>query len=874
MSSKDNKNIIGPSIMNSIHERLKIGSWKLNVETGVYTIDNVTCDILQIPHTTVLQRGKKMPFKRTEDTVLKVETGLKKTIEQGVPFDHELEFVTEKGNTIWLHVLGNSQFKDGKCTEILGVIQDISDKKSAQEAILHQNRLFDLAGQKAKLAHWYWDFQNNHFLGSKFLCEVLGIPEGAKFNLETLLKDIPSDNLAYVKEQIETNINNKTFESFYHRIICADGSERIAEVIGDIYTDSNGNITHIIGISQDVSNYKNIQAELIKKNELLAFAEQKAQIGHWQWNTITDQVFWSDHLYHIFEKEPNSNLQFSSYFNSVHPEDQPIVKLHIEDSIKKKSFDSITHRIVLEDNSIKWIQLLAEIVFNETGEVQMMMGTCQDITKSKLAQNELLNKNKLLDYAEEITKMGNWQWDLSTNNVKWSANLYRIYEHEENAPITFQTYFDYIHEEDKPKVTEKVEILLKDKSFERLVHRIVLKDGTIKTVELLGTVIVDEFGRAIEMLGTLQDISEQRAEEMKFKALLETAPNATLILDKDNIIQMINLQAERLFGYTTQELVGESIDLLIPSRYDEKRAPLRDSFYANPEIKTYNFSEDLYMYDKQKSEIPVEVTLGPLQLEGGFLLSVVVRDITAEKDYQTKILKAKEELEVLTQELTEQNQQLADFTQITSHNLRAPVSNLNSLLEIFNMTDDEEERRELFKKFESVIGNLTLTLNTLIESLTTKSDTSKEQNLVSFSEVLSKTEEIFAAEILQTKAEIKSDFSQVDSMICHKIYMESIFQNLIGNALKYRSEERNPQIEVTSEMKNGEVILKFKDNGLGIDLKRHGHKIFGLNKVFHNHPEAKGIGLFMTKTQIVAMGGTISVSSKVNEGTTFSIQFI
>ncbi|MGS0528198.1 ATP-binding protein [Zobellia nedashkovskayae] len=92
--------------------------------------------------------------------------------------------------------------------------------------------------------------------------------------------------------------------------------------------------------------------------------------------------------------------------------------------------------------------------------------------------------------------------------------------------------------------------------------------------------------------------------------------------------------------------------------------------------------------------------------------------------------------------------------------------------------------------------------------------------------------------------------------------------------MKYKSPERVPEIEITSKLDNGKIILSFKDNGLGIDLEKHGHKIFGLNKVFHNHPEAKGIGLFMTKTQIEAMGGKITVTSKVNEGTTFSVHFI
>ncbi|MNE70964.1 Phytochrome-like protein cph1 [compost metagenome] len=103
--------------------------------------------------------------------------------------------------------------------------------------------------------------------------------------------------------------------------------------------------------------------------------------------------------------------------------------------------------------------------------------------------------------------------------------------------------------------------------------------------------------------------------------------------------------------------------------------------------------------------------------------------------------------------------------------------------------------------------------------------------------------------------------------------MESIFHNLISNALKYKDGTRIPEIKIYTEIKNNCLFLHVKDNGLGIDLARHGDKIFGMHQVFHKHPNAKGIGLFMTKTQIESMDGKISVTSEVNVGTTFTVQF-
>jgi signal transduction histidine kinase len=105
------------------------------------------------------------------------------------------------------------------------------------------------------------------------------------------------------------------------------------------------------------------------------------------------------------------------------------------------------------------------------------------------------------------------------------------------------------------------------------------------------------------------------------------------------------------------------------------------------------------------------------------------------------------------------------------------------------------------------------------------------------------------------------------------MYLESIIQNLLSNALKYSSPVRSPKIHFQTHIINDEIVLTVSDNGLGIDLKEHGKDIFGFNKVFHKHPDAKGVGLFLTKAQVEGMGGTIAVESTVDVGTKFKIIF-
>lgn len=229
--------------------------------------------------------------------------------------------------------------------------------------------------------------------------------------------------------------------------------------------------------------------------------------------------------------------------------------------------------------------------------------------------------------------------------------------------------------------------------------------------------------------------------------------------------------------------------------------------------------------------------------------------------------------ENLMDELTVQNQQLNDFANITSHNLRSPASNITALISTIEENSSVEDYKMIFNMLKKVAQNLNDSLNQLMEVLHIKKNKIIDKELLPFQEIYTKILESLQGEILKSGAIIKADFSEIAHIEYSRIYLESIFHNLISNALKYRDKVRIPEISIKTETKNGNILLHIADNGLGIDLEKHAHKIFGMHQIFHNHPEAKGIGLFMTKTQIESMKGKITVDSKVNVGTTFTVQF-
>lgn len=235
------------------------------------------------------------------------------------------------------------------------------------------------------------------------------------------------------------------------------------------------------------------------------------------------------------------------------------------------------------------------------------------------------------------------------------------------------------------------------------------------------------------------------------------------------------------------------------------------------------------------------------------------------------ILKQKLQLEEFNQHLENKNRQLSSFAHIASHNLRAPVSNLVALTNFYKESTDLEDKTMLFSKVEIVIGHLNETLNELIESVKIQGNKDIIHDPIIFDSVFDKTLAILENQVLASKAIVTSNFSEVPNTEYPKIYIESIMLNLLSNSIRYHSPNRIAKIHFSTTIKNNEIMLIAKDNGLGIDLQKHGHKLFGLNNTFHRHPDSKGVGLFMTKTQVEAIGGSITVESEVDQGTTFKV---
>ncbi|MRX48019.1 ABC transporter substrate-binding protein [Pedobacter puniceum] len=238
-----------------------------------------------------------------------------------------------------------------------------------------------------------------------------------------------------------------------------------------------------------------------------------------------------------------------------------------------------------------------------------------------------------------------------------------------------------------------------------------------------------------------------------------------------------------------------------------------------------------------------------------------------------KIRRKEFQLIKVSEELMRSNNELKKFAYITSHNLRAPIVNIEALFGMLNVDTLNPEDLVIVNHIKASIDKLSGVLNDLIEIVSheIKSEEKCSTN-VNIEEVCVRVINSLESKLVKAHAKVKLELD-VNTLFYPEKYLESAVFCLLSNAINYKSNHLNLEIHITSQLINNDVVLKVKDNGLGIDLKKNAGKMFGLYQRFHQHTEGRGIGLFILKSHVESLGGSIEVESEPNKGATFILRF-
>ncbi|WP_192822252.1 PAS domain S-box protein [Rufibacter sp. LB8] len=634
----------------------------------------------------------------------------------------------------------------------------------------------------------------------------------------------------------------------------------------------------------------------------------------------------------------------------------------------------------------------------EEASLDSIRNLLQVIMENKLAVAELQASNERFRLAAAATNDAIYDWDIVTNHLVWGAGFEKVFGYA----VTYETetlafWESLLVPADKERVTTSLYRAMAEQQTKNwlIEYSAIKADGSVAIVEERGFVIRDSAGKAIRMVGAIQNVTARKeAEEelRKLSVIAQETLNGVIIMKSDLSIQWVNEAFVHMMGYALEEAVGHTPGQLMNGEdtdpdtigYIDQQlarcAPLQcelvqysktgQKFWVRLQVQTLQGSqgetERLFAFltdiTRQKEEeerlrlLESVVTnaqeaitisqvdardsqklqtmflnqafthmtgygildmLGqdPMVLAGpetepaavATLQSLIQEkvagqvelvnyrkngekfwshlslipifnkeemlthwismqhDITARKQYET-------ERELLIAELTHNNADLKQFSFITSHNLRAPLSNLTGIVNLIDLAALPEGRNKLLiEKFKEAILQLNTTIDDLLEVLVIKNSVQIKKEPLALEQAFTNVTATLHEQLQEMEAQISTDFSEAPVVEYNAGYLHSILLNLLSNAMKYRSPARGLQVSVVSRAVPQGVEVTFKDNGLGIDLTRYGDRIFGLYQRFHQHKDSKGLGLYIARSQANAMGGDLKVASQVDQGTTFTL---
>lgn len=412
----------------------------------------------------------------------------------------------------WIRTYETVFKRDDKGTpiQIIGIALDINnEKETAQELQNREEQLLE-AQELAEIGSFEWDILSDRSRMTPELKKILEFDSGQGF--EKFMDHVDVNDRSRVSDALRVafqETGSYDCEYKFH----TKSKEKILWSRGKVFF-KDGKAARMNGTVMDMTARHRIIERLQRSEALYKQAEALTGIGNYSWDLVTNKMNWTEGLYRIYEFDPAmGELTNELVAARSHPEDREHLQNQLKHAIENLSSFDFYYRIIPPNSSEKILHAKGEVlVDSHSGNASKLVGTIQDVTEKQTLIRSLKYNEQLYKQSQAIAHLGNWSWDIAKNRVEWTDELYRIYGLDPNSEaITYTRYLTFIHPDDLEEVQSTIANCLSTHQPYDFYHRVILEDGTVKTIHSKGEALLDKQGEPYKLVGTGQDVTERQA---------------------------------------------------------------------------------------------------------------------------------------------------------------------------------------------------------------------------------------------------------------------------------------------------------------------------------------------------------------------------
>ena len=781
------------------------------------------------------------------------------SLNEGEHIFNERPMLRKDGSVVWV----DANVKKFTDKLIVAIARDITDRKRIEAELLESETKFRDLAEKSMVGFYVVQDGKFQYVNRRF-AQIFGYTELELINTFPVETVIAEEDRHITQQHIKARMEGITDSVHYEVHGCRkDKSKNVVEIYGNV-TQYNGRIAIIGSVLDNTEKRKAddlVRRERNFSNTIIRtlpgiFIVRNMEGQFLKWNKNFEQLMGAS------EKE----IVNSAPYSFIIPQDRERVKSIVKNLHEGGNVASIETELIRKDGSTVPVYITGAS-FNWEDQ-QCVVATAIDISWQREAERKLIlseQKYKLLFESNPLPLFMASKSDMSIIAANAAACILYGYTKEELLNMSFR---DLKPEEDMGQLLQnfnKETAQPGDLGIRR--HK--KKDGSIIFVQVIAQDI--NYGGQQVRLTLSHDVTRRLRDEKELTrsranlhSILNTTDVGYVLFDKDLKLVTFNQAA---FEFCQRELkIKLSKGDYMASYISEDNAHSLEQVIAN--LRQGTATQFECAYDQPNATTNwYQIKLIPVIDSDTFLgLVASIDDITKRKE-------AEMHREKIAGDLLQRNQDLEQFTYIVSHNLRAPVANIMGICNILENKNMQRDARLHFENILSVsIQQLDSVIKDLNEILQAGRDVTEKKTYVDLAELVESIKSSIQTLIDEENVRIISNFSEVSGLLTLRTYLYSILYNLIINGVKFRSASHEPLIEITSFQKNNSVFLHVKDNGIGIDLNKHGEEIFGLYNRFHLRIPGKGMGLYMVKMQVQLLGGNIRIKSAPDHGAEFIIE--